>query len=49
VFQGDFTQIHVAWGDRDLVIRSAALEPIAEGQAAWISADPARCVLLEGE
>jgi ABC-type Fe3+/spermidine/putrescine transport system ATPase subunit len=49
VFQGDFTQIHVAWGDRDLVIRSAALEPIAEGQAAWISADPRRCVLLEGE
>ena len=47
VFQGDFTQIHVAWGDRDLVIRSAALEPIAEGQSAWISADPARCILLE--
>ncbi len=49
VFQGDFTQIHVAWGDRDLVIRSAGLEPIAEGQDAWISADPARCVLLEGQ
>jgi iron(III) transport system ATP-binding protein len=49
VFQGDFTQIHVAWGERDLVIRSAALEPIAEGQSAWIWADPARCVLLEGE
>lgn len=47
VFQGDFTQINVAWGDRDLVIRSAALEPIAEGQPAWISADPLRCVLLE--
>lgn len=49
VFQGDFTQIHVAWGDRDLVIRSAALQPIAEGQSAWISADPRRCVLLEAE
>jgi iron(III) transport system ATP-binding protein len=49
VFQGDFTQIHVAWGDRDLVIRSAALEPIAEGQSAWITTDPWRCVLLEGE
>ncbi len=49
VFQGDFTQIHVAWGERDLVIRSAALQPIAEGQSAWISADPRRCVLLEGE
>ena len=49
VFQGDFTQTHVAWGDRELVIRSAALLPIAEGQSAWISADPWRCVLLEGE
>jgi len=48
VFQGDFTQIHVAWGDRDLVIRSAAQQPINEQQAAWISADPRRCVLLEG-
>jgi len=49
VFQGDFTQIHVAWGNRDLVIRSAALQPIAAGQSAWITADPLRCVLLEGE
>ncbi len=48
VFQGDFTQIYVAWGDRELVIRSAALEPIAAGQSAWIAADPRRCVLLEG-
>jgi ABC-type Fe3+/spermidine/putrescine transport system ATPase subunit len=47
VFQGDFTQIHVAWGDRDLVIRSAALQPVTEGQPAWITADPRRCVLLE--
>ena len=48
VFQGDFTQVHVAWGDRVLVIRSAALRPVAEGQPAWIAADPRRCVLLEG-
>jgi ABC-type Fe3+/spermidine/putrescine transport system ATPase subunit len=47
VFQGDFTQIHVAWGGRDLVIRSAALQPVPAGSAAWISADPRRCVLLE--
>ena len=47
VFQGDFTQIHVAWGDRDLVIRSAAQQPIVEQQSAWIWADPRRCVLLE--
>jgi ABC-type Fe3+/spermidine/putrescine transport system ATPase subunit len=47
VFQGDFTQLHVAWGGRDLVIRSAALEPVAAAQEAWISVDPRRCVLLE--
>ena len=48
VFQGDFTQIYVTWGGRDLVIRSAALEPVTEGQSAWIAADPRHCVLLEG-
>ena len=47
VFQGDFTQMHVAWGDRDLVLRTAGLQPVSEGQAAWISADPHNCVLLE--
>ena len=47
VFQGDFTQIHVAWGDRDLVIRSAAQQPVVARQSAWIWADPRRCVLLE--
>jgi len=31
-----------------LVIRSAAQQPILEQQAAWISVDPRRCVLLEG-
>jgi iron(III) transport system ATP-binding protein len=49
VFQGDFTQIHVTWGDRDLVIRSAALQPVTEGLPAWITAAPRRCVLLEGD
>ena len=48
VFQGDFTQIYVAWGNRDLVIRSAALQPVQEAQSAWIAADPYHCVLLEG-
>ena len=46
--RGDFTQIYVTWGGRDLVIRSAALEPMTEGQSAWIAADPRHCVLLEG-
>ena len=47
VFQGDFTQVHLVWGDRELVLRAAALEPVAEGQQAWISAEPRHCVLLE--
>jgi iron(III) transport system ATP-binding protein len=49
VFEGDFTQIHVIWGDRELVLRCVAQDPIAEGREAWLSADPARCVLLEPE
>jgi len=47
VFEGDFTQIHVTWGDRELVLRCVAQEPIAEGREAYLSADPAHCVLLE--
>ena len=49
VFQGDFSQVNVTWGDRDLVVRSAALEPIPEGRDAFLSADPRHCVLLEDE
>jgi iron(III) transport system ATP-binding protein len=49
VFQGDFSQVNVTWGDRDLVVRSAALEPIPEGRDAFLSADPRRCILLEDE
>ena len=46
VFQGDFTQVHVTWGDRELVVRSAAMAPIADGQDAFLTVDPACCVLL---
>src|SRR4051812_39212861 len=49
VFQGDFSQVNVTWGDRDLVIRSAALDPIPEGREAFLSVDPRRCVLLEDD
>src|SRR5712691_10530242 len=44
VFEGDFTQIHVTWGDRELVLRCVAQEPVAEGREAYLSADPASCV-----
>jgi iron(III) transport system ATP-binding protein len=47
VFQGDFTQAHVAWGDRELIVRGAAMAPLADGAEAFLSVDPACCVLLE--
>jgi ABC-type Fe3+/spermidine/putrescine transport system ATPase subunit len=47
VFQGDFTQTHVMWGDQRLVIRGAAVEPLAEGSAAFMTVEPRRVVLLE--
>ena len=47
VFQGDFTQAHVTWGDRELIVRSAAMVPLADGEDAFLSVDPACCVVLE--
>jgi len=47
VFQGDFTQYHVDWDGRTLIVRSAASEPMAEGDEVFVSADPRHCVLLE--
>jgi iron(III) transport system ATP-binding protein len=47
VFLGDFAQINVAWGDQIIVVRRLGHELIADGQPAWLSADPHRCVLLE--
>ena len=47
MFQGDFTQYHVEWDGRTLIVRSAAPEPLAEGDPVFVSADPRHCVLLE--
>ena len=47
VFQGDLTQIYVAWGTQRLVIRSAAAEPTEEGQEVFMTVEPRRVVLLE--
>jgi ABC-type Fe3+/spermidine/putrescine transport system ATPase subunit len=47
VFQGDFTQYHVDWEGRQLIVRSAAPEPMAEGDEVFVSAEPRHCVLLE--
>ena len=47
VFQGDFTQYHVDWDGRLLIVRSAAPDPLAEGDEVFVSVDPRYCVLLE--
>ena len=47
VFQGDFTQYYVEWDGRELIVRSATAEPMAEGDNVFVSADPRFCVLLE--
>jgi iron(III) transport system ATP-binding protein len=47
VFQGDFTQYHVDWDGRTLIVRSAAPEPVNEGEEVFVSAEPRHCVLLE--
>ena len=49
VFLGDLTQLHVEWGGRELVIRQTAAAAPAEGSTAYLSIDPAHCVLLEAE
>jgi ABC-type Fe3+/spermidine/putrescine transport system ATPase subunit len=46
VFQGDFTQMNVAWGDQRMTIRGT-MEPLPEGSEAWLSVEPKRVVLLE--
>ncbi len=46
VFQGDFSQLHVAWGAQRLVARCAAMELIASGSDVFMSVEPRRVVLL---
>lgn len=49
VFLGDLTQVHVMWGDRELVVRQSGMKLWAEGQSVYLSADPGHCVLLEAQ
>jgi ABC-type Fe3+/spermidine/putrescine transport system ATPase subunit len=46
-FQGDFTQYDVDWDGRQLIVRSAAPDPLAEGDQVFVSAEPRHCVPLE--
>lgn len=47
VFQGDFSQVHIGWGDQRLVARCAAMEPIAAGRHVYMTVEPRRVVLLD--
>ncbi len=47
VFQGDFTQYHLDWDGRRLVLRCITTEPVMEGTDCFLSVDPRHCVLLE--
>jgi ABC-type Fe3+/spermidine/putrescine transport system ATPase subunit len=47
VFQGDFTQYHVEWGERPLVVRGVTTDPVAEGETVYLTVEPRHCVLLE--
>jgi ABC-type Fe3+/spermidine/putrescine transport system ATPase subunit len=46
VFQGDFSQVHLNWGDQRLVARCAAMEPIVAGSEFFMAVEPRRVVLL---
>lgn len=49
VFQGDFSQIHLLWGDQRLVVRCAAMDPLPAGRTMFMSVEPRRVVLLAPE
>jgi len=47
VFLGDITQVHVRWGQQDLIVRQIGPVSFAPHQKAYLSVPPARCTLLE--
>ena len=47
VFLGDITQVHVDWGGRELIVRQTTTMPLMPGRTAFLSIDPAHCILLE--
>jgi len=49
VFLGDLTQVHVTWGDRELIVRQSGMTSWKDGQLAYLSVDREHCVLLEGQ
>ena len=49
VFLGDMTQVHVDWGDRELIIRQTVADAPAEGATAYLSIAPDNAIMLEPE
>jgi iron(III) transport system ATP-binding protein len=47
VFLGDITQIHVQWGQREVVVRQIGASSVAAGQTAYLRAAPEHCILLD--
>jgi iron(III) transport system ATP-binding protein len=47
VFLGDITQLHVQWGNRELVVRQIGASNVSAGQKAWLRAAPEHCILLD--
>ena len=47
VFQGDFTQYHLDWDGRRVVLRCVTSDPVAEGTDLFLSVEPRHCILLE--
>jgi len=47
VFLGDITQVHVRWGNQEIVVRQIGSASIGPGETAFLSADPDHCILLE--
>jgi len=47
VFLGDITQVHVRWGQQDLIVRQIGPVSVARDQTAYLSVPPSRCTLLE--
>ena len=46
VFQGDFTEVHVGWGEQRLIARCAAMEPLAVGRDVYLTIEPRHVVVL---
>jgi iron(III) transport system ATP-binding protein len=47
VFLGDITQVHVRWGDQDLIVRQIGAASVVPGQTAYLSVPVDQCTLLE--